>query len=50
MYKQIIADMETKNQERIRETQTRFKEEFQKYIQSKEQEAKFYQSEKEILE
>lgn len=50
MYKQIISDMEAKNQERIRITQIRMREEIQRHIKDKEQEAKFIQSEKEIME
>lgn len=50
VYKQIIADMEAKNDERIRIMQLKFNEEIQRYIKDKEEEAKFIQSEKEILE
>lgn len=50
VYKQIIAEMEAKNEERIRIMQVKFNEEIQRYIKDKEEEAKFIQSEKEILE
>lgn len=50
VYKQIIAEMEAKNDERIRIMQIKFNEEIQRYIMDKEEEAKFIQSEKEILE
>lgn len=50
VYKQIIAEMEAKNEERIRIMQLKFNEEIQRYIKDKEEEAKFIQSEKEILE
>lgn len=50
VYKQIIADMEAKNEERIRIMQIRFNEEIQRYIKDKEEEAKYIQSEKECLE
>lgn len=49
MYKQIVANMEGKNEERIRIMQIRMKDEIQKHIKGKEQEAKFIQSEKEIV-
>lgn len=41
--------MEAKNDERIREIQKKFKEEMQKFIIDKEEEAKYFQSEKEVL-
>lgn len=50
MYKGIMADMEAKNEERVKFIQIRFKEELQKGIKDKEEEARFVQSEKEILE
>jgi len=50
MYKQIIAEMETKNEERLGQIQKKFNEEVQRFIKDKEQEARFYQSEKEVLE
>lgn len=50
MYKEIIADMEGKTEERIKQTQIKFKEEITRYIKDKEEEAKYFQSEKEIFE
>lgn len=50
MYKTILAEMEVKNDERIKDIQKKFKEEMQKVIMDKEEEAKYFQSEKEILE
>jgi hypothetical protein len=50
MYKSIIADMEEKNEERIKLLQVKFREELQKLIKEKEEEARFVQSEKEVLE
>lgn len=50
MYKTILAEMEVKNDERIKDIQKKFKEEMQKIILDKEEEAKYFQSEKEILE
>ncbi len=44
MYKAILAEMEVKNDERIRDIQKKFKEEMQKVIFDKEEEAKFFQS------
>lgn len=49
MYKSIIADMEAKNEERIKLIQTKFREEQQRVIKEKEEEARFVQSEKEVL-
>ena len=49
MYKSIIADMEEKNEERIKVLQVKFREELQKMIKEKEEEARFVQSEKEVL-
>lgn len=49
VYKKIIKEMETKNEERIRELQKKFKDELNKIIASKEEEVKFVQSEKELL-
>lgn len=46
MYKSILAEMEAKNDERIKEIQKKFKEEMQKFIFDKEEEAKYFQSEK----
>lgn len=44
MYKQIIAQMEAKNEERIRLIQAKFCEEIQRHIKDKEEEAKYVQS------
>ena len=49
MYKSIIADMEHKNEERVKIMQARFREELQKMIKEKDEEARFVQSEKEVL-
>ena len=49
MYKSIIVDMEAKNEERIKLIQTKFREEQQRVIKEKEEEARFVQSEKEVL-
>ena len=49
MYKGIIEDMEKKNDERIANLQAKFKEDIQIAIREKGEEAKYVQSEKEIL-
>jgi len=46
VYKKIIKEMESKNEERIKDLQRRFKEELSRIIISKEEEVKFIQSEK----
>lgn len=50
MYKKLLAECEAKNEIRIREIQNSFKEEMRILIEEKEEEAKYSQSEKEILE
>ena len=50
MYKGIIADMESKSDERLKESQKKWTEEIQKYIRDKEEEARYFQSERELLE
>jgi hypothetical protein len=50
MYKKMLHDNEVKNEQRLKDTQRNFNEEMQKVIYSKEEEAKFAQSEKELLE
>lgn len=50
MYKGIISQMEIKNDERMKDIQKKFKEEVHRLIIDKEEEAKYFQSEKEILE
>jgi hypothetical protein len=50
MYKRMISEMETTHEKRIRALQTFFNEEIQKIILIKEEEAKYVQSEKELLE
>ena len=50
MYKLIITQMESKNEERIKNMQVRFKEEMSRRIVEKDEEARFTQSEKELLE
>ncbi len=42
--------MEIKNDERMKDIQKKFKEEVHRLIIDKEEEAKYFQSEKEILE
>lgn len=50
MYKGIIAEMETKNEERLKESQKKWNQEIQAFIKDKEEEARYFQSEKELLE
>jgi len=50
MYKKIVSEMEVKNEERSKEMQRRLSEEMQKLIATKEEEAKYFQSEREFLE
>lgn len=50
MYKRMINEMETTHEKRIRALQAYFSEEMQKIILIKEEEAKYVQSEKELLE
>lgn len=46
----MLNENEIKQEQRIREIQKTFNEEMQRFILSKEEEAKFTQSEKELLE
>lgn len=46
MYKGIMAEMQKKNEERVKNFQIKFKEELDKVIKDKAEEAKFVQSEK----
>lgn len=50
MYKGIIAEMEAKNDEHLKESQKKWNIEIQKYIKDKEEEARYFQSERELLE
>ena len=50
MYKGIIAEMEAKNESHLRHIQGQFKGEVQKHIQDKEEEGKYFQAERELLE
>ena len=50
MYKGIISEMEGKNEERLKESQKKWTEEIQIFIKDKEEEARYFQSEKELLE
>ena len=50
MYKRMINEMESTHEKRIRALQACFSEEMQKIILIKEEEAKYVQSEKELLE
>lgn len=50
MYKGIISEMEGKNDERLKESQKKWTEEIQIFIKDKEEEARYFQSEKELLE
>ena len=46
----MLNENEVKNEQRLKDIQRNFNEEMQKVIYSKEEEAKFAQSEKELLE
>jgi hypothetical protein len=50
MYKKMLNENEAKHEQRLKDIQRTFNEEMQKIIYSKEEEAKFAQSEKELLE
>lgn len=50
MYKKMLNENEAKHEQRLKDIQRTFNEEIQKIIFSKEEEAKFAQSEKELLE
>lgn len=50
MYKKMLNENEAKHEQRIKDIQKGFNEEMQKIIASKEEEAKYAQSEKELLE
>ena len=50
MYKKMVHEMELKHETRIKEVQKKFSIEIRKLIDEKEQEAKYAQSEKELLE
>jgi hypothetical protein len=50
MYKKMLNENEIKHEQRLKDLQRTFNEEMQKIIYSKEEEAKFAQSEKELLE
>ena len=50
MYKKMVHEMEEKHEIRIKEIQKKFSIEIRRLIEEKEQEAKFAQSEKELLE
>jgi hypothetical protein len=50
MYKRLLQECENKSEARIKEIQGNFKTEIKKLITEKEEEAKYAQSEKEMLE
>lgn len=50
MYKGIIAQMESKNDQLLKESQRKSNAEIQRYIKDKEEEARYFQSERELLE
>lgn len=50
MYKRLLQESQIKNEARIREIQSSFKAEIKVLLEEKEEEAKYAQSEKEILE
>lgn len=50
MYKKMLGENEIKHEQRLKDIQRSFSEEIQKIILSKEEEAKYAQSEKELLE
>lgn len=50
MYKKLLLESEMKNQARLRDIQNGFKIEIKKLLDEKEQDAKYAQSEKELLE
>lgn len=50
MYKKMLHEMEIKHEARIKEIQKKFSIEIRRLISEKEEEAKFAQSEKELLE
>lgn len=50
MYKGIIAQMEAKNDQLIKQSQRKTNSEIQRYIKDKEEEARYFQSERELLE
>ncbi len=50
MYKKKLGENEVKHEQRIKEIQTCFNVEMQRLIECKEEEAKYAQSEKELLE
>ena len=50
MYKGIIAEMEAKNDNHIKHIQQQFRQEMQKHIADKDQESRYFQAERELLE
>ena len=50
MYKKMLTEMEHKNEERVRDIQRKFREDIHRYVRDKEEEAKYFQSEREIFE
>lgn len=50
MYKKLLAECETKNELRIREIQSSFKLEIKRLLDEKQEDAKYAQSQKELLE
>lgn len=50
MYKRLHQEGEARNEARIKDIQNNFKEELRVLIEEKEEEAKYAQSEKELLE
>lgn len=50
MYKRLLQESEIRNETRIKEIQSSFKSEIRQLLEEKEEEAKYSQSEKELLE
>ncbi len=50
MYKKLLLESEMKNEARIRDIQSGFKIQIKRLLEEKEQDAKYAQSEKELLE
>ena len=50
MYKKLLLESEMKNESRLRDIQNGFKIQIKRLLDEKEQDAKYAQSEKELLE
>lgn len=50
MYKKLLLESEMKNEARIRDIQSGFKIQIKRLLEEKEQDAKYAQSQKELLE